>query len=86
MKYLAKATLFIAIAAAAFNAYAGPVEVDPAVPAYTQSSGVSGNLNSIGSDTLNNLMTFWAEGFKKVVSERQHPDRRQRARPPLLLL
>jgi phosphate transport system substrate-binding protein len=62
MKYLAKATLFIAIAAAAF---AGPVEVDPAVPAYTQSSGVSGNLNSIGSDTLNNLMTFWAEGFKK---------------------
>ena len=33
---------------------------------YTQSSGVSGNLNLIGSDTLNNLMTFWAEGFKKV--------------------
>ena len=27
---------------------------------------MSGNLNSIGSDTLNNLMTFWAEGFKKV--------------------
>jgi len=29
-------------------------------------SGISGNLNSIGSDTLNNVMTFWAEGFKKV--------------------
>jgi len=29
-------------------------------------SGISGNLNSVGSDTLNNLMTFWAEGFKKV--------------------
>jgi len=27
---------------------------------------VSGNLNSIGSDTLNNLMTLWAEGFKKA--------------------
>jgi phosphate transport system substrate-binding protein len=27
--------------------------------------GVSGNLNSIGSDTLNNLMTMWAEGFRK---------------------
>ena len=66
MKYLAKLTLFLAIAPAAFNASAGPVEVNPAVPAYTQSSGVSGNLNSIGSDTLNNLMTFWAEGFKKV--------------------
>jgi phosphate transport system substrate-binding protein len=27
-------------------------------------AGVSGNLNSIGSDTLNNLMTLWAEGFQ----------------------
>jgi phosphate transport system substrate-binding protein len=32
---------------------------------YTRVSGVSGNLNSIGSDTLNNLMTLWAEGFRK---------------------
>ena len=30
---------------------------------YEKVSGVSGNLNSIGSDTLNNLMTLWAEGF-----------------------
>jgi phosphate transport system substrate-binding protein len=29
-------------------------------------SGVSGNLNSIGSDTLNNLMTLWAEGFRAL--------------------
>jgi len=41
------------------------VKVDPTLPAYKRASGVSGNLNSIGSDTLNNLMTFWAEGFKK---------------------
>ena len=67
MKYLAKLTLFLAIAPAAFNAYAGPVEVNPAFPEFPlQSSGVSGNLNSIGSDTLNNLMTLWAEGFKKL--------------------
>jgi phosphate transport system substrate-binding protein len=26
---------------------------------------VSGNLSSIGSDTLNNLMTLWAEDFNK---------------------
>jgi phosphate transport system substrate-binding protein len=39
-------------------------DVDPAIPAYDQVSGVSGNLSSIGSDTLNNLMTLWAEGFK----------------------
>jgi len=32
---------------------------------YAKVSGVSGNLNSIGSDTLNNLMTLWAEGFRK---------------------
>ncbi len=41
------------------------IKVDPAIPAYKAASGISGNLNSIGSDTLNNLMTLWAEGFKK---------------------
>lgn len=41
-------------------------KVDPHLPAYTPVSGVSGNLNSIGSDTLNNLMTLWAEGFEAV--------------------
>lgn len=38
---------------------------DPSWQAYVRVSGVSGNLNSIGSDTLNNLMTLWAEGFRK---------------------
>jgi len=42
------------------------LKVDPAIPAYKAASGISGNLNSIGSDTLNNLMTLWAEGFKKL--------------------
>ena len=32
---------------------------------YKSVSGVSGTLNSIGSDTLNNLMTLWAESFKR---------------------
>jgi phosphate transport system substrate-binding protein len=40
------------------------VTVDPALPSYTAASGVSGNLKSIGSDTLNNLMTLWAEGYR----------------------
>ncbi len=40
--------------------------VDPALPTYEPVSGVSGNLNSIGSDTLNNLMTLWAEGFEAI--------------------
>lgn len=43
---------------------AAPVTVDAKLPDYAVASGVSGNLNSVGSDTLNNLMTFWAEGFK----------------------
>src|SRR5262245_35839973 len=42
------------------------VAMDSALPAYQRVSGVSGNLNSMGSDTLNNLMTLWAEGFHAV--------------------
>ena len=39
------------------------VEVDPELPDYTPVSAVSGNINSVGSDTMNNMMTLWAEGF-----------------------
>src|SRR5437762_6722675 len=42
-----------------------PPKVDPALPAYKAVSGVSGNLSSIGSDSLNNVMTLWAETFSK---------------------
>jgi len=41
------------------------VKVDSGLPLYTAVSGVSGNVSSIGSDTLNNLMTLWAENFSK---------------------
>ena len=40
--------------------------VDPAIPEYEKASGVSGNLSSVGSDTLANLMTLWAENFKRL--------------------
>ncbi len=43
----------------------GPPKLDPALQPYKAAPGVSGNLSSIGSDTLNNLMTFWAESFSK---------------------
>lgn len=39
--------------------------VDAGLPVYQKTTGVSGNLSSVGSDTLANLMTFWAEDFKK---------------------
>ncbi len=45
---------------------AQPAKLDPKLPDYEQVSGVSGNLNAIGSDTLNNLMTLWAEEFETV--------------------
>jgi len=41
------------------------VQVDPGLAAYKTVSGVSGNISSVGSDTLNNLMTLWAETFQK---------------------
>ncbi len=38
---------------------------DEELPAYQPASGVAGNLSSAGSDTLANLMTLWAEAFKR---------------------
>lgn len=56
------------IAGSAFvaqSAIAQAVKVDPALPSYQKASGVSGNFTSVGSDTLNNLMTLWAETYKR---------------------
>ena len=47
------------------SAFAGPIEVDPELSAYGKQRGISGNLSSVGSDTLNNLMTLWSEKFKQ---------------------
>ncbi|NGO38682.1 phosphate ABC transporter substrate-binding protein [Limisphaera ngatamarikiensis] len=55
-----------AVSGLAWAVWAAPVQVDPDLPVYQRVPGVSGNLNSIGSDTLNNLMTFWAEGFQAL--------------------
>lgn len=40
------------------------VEVDHKLPKYKKTMGVSGSMKSIGSDTLNNLMTLWFESFR----------------------
>jgi len=55
----------VALAFCATNAVA-QATVDENLPAYQKTSGVSGNLSSVGSDTLANLMTLWAESFKKT--------------------
>lgn len=54
---------FVAVAALPFT---GNAALDEALPIYTPVSGVSGNLNSIGSDTLNNMMALWVEGFRAI--------------------
>lgn len=41
------------------------VTVDSNLPDYKPVPGVSGTIKSVGSDTMNNLMTLWAEGFQK---------------------
>jgi phosphate transport system substrate-binding protein len=52
--------------AAASLVYAEQVAVDAAIASYQKTSGVSGNINSVGSDTMNNLMTLWGETFQKL--------------------
>ncbi|MCC7061170.1 MAG: phosphate ABC transporter substrate-binding protein [Planctomycetes bacterium] len=41
------------------------VKVDAALPTYQPTTGVSGSLKSVGSDTMNNEMTLWAESFAR---------------------
>jgi len=54
----------MSVSATAFST-AALAGVDANLPEYKAASGVSGNFSSVGSDTLNNLMTLWAEEFNK---------------------
>jgi phosphate transport system substrate-binding protein len=58
----------LAAAAAVMSVAAGAmaqVEVDTQIPAYQKVQGVSGSIRSIGSDTMNQTMTMWAEEFAR---------------------
>ncbi len=65
MKSLVLAVGFVSTALVS-GTVAAVQTVDADVPTYAKASGVSGNLSSVGSDTLANLMTLWAEEFKRV--------------------
>ena len=66
MKNLRKLVLAAtATAAAGLLLAAEALQVDPKLPVYEKVAGISGNLSSVGSDTMNNLATLWAEGFRK---------------------
>jgi phosphate transport system substrate-binding protein len=64
LKSLAIAGL-VAASVSVVSVQAAP-KVDADIEAYKKASGVSGNLSSVGSDTLANLMTLWAEEFKRA--------------------
>ncbi|WFE68579.1 phosphate ABC transporter substrate-binding protein PstS family protein [Thiomicrospira sp. R3] len=55
----------LGFAAATLAVQPAVAAVDPTLPDYQRASGVSGSLTSIGSDTLNNLMTMWGEEFNR---------------------
>lgn len=65
MKPMKKLFTAVALTAACTTANAADL-LDANLPTYQKASGVSGNLSSVGSDTLANLMTLWAEEFKRL--------------------
>jgi ABC-type phosphate transport system substrate-binding protein len=52
--------------AASFLATSASVALDQALPPYNAVNGIAGQLKSVGSDTLNNQMELWAEGFRRI--------------------
>ena len=64
MKRLLGAVAVIGLTASMAQAQAA--KVDSSIAAYQKVSGVSGNINSVGSDTMNNMMALWGETFQKL--------------------
>lgn len=65
MKLLKILTVGVAFLLTSQFTFAQNVKADENLPRYAKVSGVLGNLSSIGSDTMNNLLTLWLESFKK---------------------
>ena len=58
--------IFTFILSIVVNPISADTEIDINLPDYEKESGISGNIISVGSDTLANLMTLWAEEFKRL--------------------
>jgi phosphate transport system substrate-binding protein len=65
MKRITFAAAGLALFGAATILGAQALQVDAALKPYQKVSGISGSLSSIGSDTMNNMMTLWAETFRR---------------------
>jgi phosphate transport system substrate-binding protein len=66
LRGLPRPLVLMALVAMIAVAAAAQVRVDSRLPQYAAVQGVSGNIKSVGSDTMNNLMTLWAEKFKEM--------------------
>ncbi len=66
MKVKNKLSLALGLTVAMTSMSAVASKVDANIPTYEKVSGVSGKVSSVGSDTLANLMTLWAEEFKRT--------------------
>ncbi len=66
MKIAAPGLALVLLAAPFATPLAAQVRVDDRLPTYKASSAVSGSLKSVGSDTMNNEMALWAEGFRSL--------------------
>jgi phosphate transport system substrate-binding protein len=65
MKYFRLTSLSVGALLVTSAASAQVIQVEPAITAYQRGPAVSGNLNSVGSDTMNNLLTYWGEAFAR---------------------
>jgi phosphate transport system substrate-binding protein len=66
MKSLMQKTAIVALGLCLSGVAAAQAKVDEGLTVYEKTAGVSGNISSVGSDTLANLMTLWAEEFKRL--------------------
>src|SRR2546427_10619419 len=84
-----KTVMALAVAALTVTAGAaiGQTKLDPDLAPYKTVSGVSGNVSSVRSDTLNNLMTHWAESVQQFYPNArvQHEGKGSSTAPPALL-
>jgi len=60
-----------ALVAANMIAVSAAIALDQSLPAYHAVTGISGQIKSVGSDTLGHEMALWAKGFKELYPDAQ---------------
>jgi phosphate transport system substrate-binding protein len=62
-----KPSLFVAALATNMLIISVAMALDQDLPAYQTVSGISGKIESVGSDILNNVMMLWAKGSRIAI-------------------